>query len=192
MAFDEATRRRALDLVREGNSPRDVSGMLGGRPSHAIIYRWMRDEGVEYVPANERKANCRLTARQKAEAVRRVEAGEGVEAVARAVGCAPSSLANWRAKLREGGEAALRTPADDGTFERGVLFSHGIYVSGADLDALAAEAAAAALASRGQDRARAASVVRELGLAAEARALVSAALDGVAAELEACARAGLA
>ena len=106
--YSEKTRERALGLVREGLSYREVSRELGGKPGPAIIRRWA--DG--YVPTGKRMRSMAYTMQQKLGALKRVEQGEHYRDVASDVGCAPATILTWRRLWRDGGEKALETAVD--------------------------------------------------------------------------------
>lgn len=82
---------------------------MGGRPGHMIIRRWAQG----YVPQGKRRTARLYTAQEKLAAIRRVTAGERYDDVAKELGCAPSTIANWRTSYEADGEQALRTRDDD-------------------------------------------------------------------------------
>lgn len=107
--YDEETRNRALAMLDEGLSHRDVSRRMGGSPSPSCVRNWQMGR----VPAaGPRKDAVRLTSQEKTAAVRRVLGGEHYRAVAEDVGCAPSTLLNWRRAYAERGEVGLMTEED--------------------------------------------------------------------------------
>lgn len=106
--YDEKTRERALGLLREGLSYREVSEAMGGKPGPAIIRRWA--EG--YVPTGKRSRPMAYTLQQKLDALDRLERGEHYREVAADLGCAPASVLTWRRLLRNGGVDALVTAVD--------------------------------------------------------------------------------
>ena len=56
----------------------------------------------------------RFSARRKAEAVRRLIAGEELDVLARELGVTAATLSNWREKFLKAGEAGLKSrPTDD-------------------------------------------------------------------------------
>lgn len=68
-------------------------------------------------PKSKKKAQGggkgRFSARKKAEAVRRLVAGEDLDVLARELGVTAATLANWRDKFLQAGEAALKTRKRD-------------------------------------------------------------------------------
>lgn len=107
--YDQQTRERALELIEQGYSPREVSKKMGGRPGHMIIRKWAQG----YVPQGKRRTARLYTAKEKVAAVQRVMAGERYADVAEELGCAPTTLVNWRTTYETDGEHALRTRVDD-------------------------------------------------------------------------------
>ena len=104
--YDEETRERALGMLAEGLSPREVSRRMGGSPGPTCVSNWRRGR----VPgAAGRRPAVRLSSQEKLAAVRRVLAGEHYRAVAEDVGCAPATLLGWRRAHSERGEAGLVT-----------------------------------------------------------------------------------
>ena len=59
----------------------------------------------------------RFSARKKAEAVRRLVAGEELDTLARELGVTAATLAEWRDKFFQAGEAALKSRQRDGRDE---------------------------------------------------------------------------
>ena len=107
--YDEETRERALAMLAEGLSHREVSRRMGGSPSPSCVRSWQLGE----VPgASPRKDAVRLTSQEKTAAVRRVLDGEHYRAVAEDVGCAPATLLKWRRAYDRRGEAGLMTEED--------------------------------------------------------------------------------
>jgi len=65
-------------------------------------------------PKRSTQGKGRFSARKKAEAVRRLVAGEDLDVLARELGLTAATLATWRDKFLEAGEAALKSRQSDG------------------------------------------------------------------------------
>lgn len=104
--YDEETRERALAMLDDGLSHREVSRRMGGSPSPTCVRNWQ----LGRVPGRvSRKDGVRLSSQEKLAAVRRVLDGERYRAVAEDVGCAPSTLLNWRRAHADRGGVGLVT-----------------------------------------------------------------------------------
>lgn len=104
--YDEKVRRRALGLLAEGLSHREVSRRMGGSPSPTCVRKWQLGQ----LPGcAARRPPVRLSAQEKLAAVARVLGGEDYRDVAEDVGCAPTTLLGWRRAHAERGEAGLVT-----------------------------------------------------------------------------------
>jgi len=64
-------------------------------------------------PKRSAKGKGRFSARKKAEAVRRLVAGEDLDVLARELEITAATLASWRDKYHEAGEAALKSRQRD-------------------------------------------------------------------------------
>ena len=104
--YDRETRERALAMLGEGLSSREVSRRMGGSPSASCVREWAEGRVPGAAP---RKDAVRLSSREKLAAVRRVLAGEHYRDVAEGIGCAPSTVLGWRRAYAERGEAGLMT-----------------------------------------------------------------------------------
>ena len=107
--YGEETRERALAMLAEGLSQREVSRRMGGSPSPTCVRKWQRGEVPGRAP---RRDAVRLSAQEKLAAVRRVLGGEHYRAVADDVGCSPTALLGWRRAYAERGEAGIVTGED--------------------------------------------------------------------------------
>ena len=107
--YDEKVIAEALELVASGMSYYAVSKRFGGRPCPNSVKAWVKGA----LPARrKRQPRGRFETQVKKEAVQRVLDGDAYRTVAKGVGCADTTLLNWRKAYLEHGEAGLVTEKD--------------------------------------------------------------------------------